>query len=225
MRAIMESAFDGIYLVTVLVLGVLVLRRAKGRAQYVLFGAMAIVLGCGDAFHLVPRMLSLNMPERDFTSALGAGQLVTSITMTIFYVMLYHVWRLRYGIAGKTGLTALVYALAAARIALCLFPQNRWTHADAPYAWGIWRNIPFALLGIVIIVLFYRSAKRNQDRDFRFMWLAVALSFAFYIPVVLLADAYPLVGMLMIPKTCAYVWVVCMGYLAAGRKPEFLAKG
>lgn len=29
--------------------------------------------------------------------------------------------------------------------------------------------------------------------------------------VVLWADAFPPVGILMIPKTCAYVWVVLMG--------------
>jgi hypothetical protein len=46
------------------------------------------------------------------------------------------------------------------------------------------------------------------------MWLAVALSFAFYIPVVLFADAVPAIGMLMIPKTCAYLWIVWMGFTA-----------
>ena len=40
------------------------------------------------------------------------------------------------------------------------------------------------------------------------------LSFAFYIPVVLWSDAYPLVGILMIPKTCAYVWTVAIGFNA-----------
>ena len=44
------------------------------------------------------------------------------------------------------------------------------------------------------------------------MGLTIILSFAFYIPVVLFADAYPLIGMLMIPKTCAYVWTVLIGY-------------
>ncbi|MCI5995058.1 MAG: hypothetical protein MRZ45_03780 [Blautia sp.] len=33
-----------------------------------------------------------------------------------------------------------------------------------------------------------------------------------YLPVVLFADAVPVAGMLMIPKTCAYVWAVVMGY-------------
>lgn len=42
----------------------------------------------------------------------------------------------------------------------------------------------------------------------------IVLSFAFYIPVVLWADVIPMIGMLMIPKTCAYVWTVVIGYNA-----------
>ena len=127
-------------------------------------------------------------------------------------MLLYYVWRLRYQVQGKNGLTAAVWLLAAARAALCLFPQNEWLSADAPLSWAIWRNIPFALLGLLVIVLFYREARRAGDRAYRFMWLTIVLSFAFYIPVVLWADSAPLVGMLMIPKTCAYVWTVLIGY-------------
>lgn len=49
------------------------------------------------------------------------------------------------------------------------------------------------------------------------MWLTIVLSFGFYIPVVLWADAVPMIGMLMIPKTCAYVWTVLIGYFAMKR--------
>ena len=79
-------------------------------------------------------------------------------------------------------------------------------------------NIPFALLGMVIIVLFYRSAREQGDRAFGWMWLTIVLSFAFYIPVVLWADTIPMIGMLMIPKTCAYVWTVLIGYFAMKRE-------
>ena len=113
---------------------------------------------------------------------------------------------------GKRNLTVIVYVLALVRVILCLFPQNEWTHADAPISWGIYRNIPFALLGLLVILLFYKSAKERKDRSFRFMWLTIVLSFGFYIPVVLWADAIPVIGMLMIPKTCAYVWTVVIGY-------------
>lgn len=215
MQAIMETSFDMLYLVTVLTLGIRMLRQCGGRAQFRLFGAMAVVLGAGDAFHLVPRAVALcTTGLESFTVALGAGKWITSITMTVFYVLLYYVWRLRYQVSGRRGLTALVWVLAALRIGLCMMPQNRWLSADAPLSWGIWRNLPFAALGVVIIVLFYGSAREHKDKAFRWMWLTIVLSFAFYIPVVLWADAVPMIGMLMIPKTCAYVWTVVIGWRA-----------
>ena len=54
MQAIMETSFDIVYLVTVLTLGIKMLRQCGGRAQFRLFGAMAVVLGAGDAFHRCP---------------------------------------------------------------------------------------------------------------------------------------------------------------------------
>ena len=139
MRAVIETVFDIFYLVTVLTVGIRMIRDSKTGTQFRLFGLMAVVLGAGDAFHLVPRALALC----------------------------------------TTGL------------------EN--------YA------VP---LGLLIIVLFYRSAKQNNDKAFRWMWLTIVLSFGFYIPVVLWADVNPMIGMLMIPKTCAYVWTVLIGYNA-----------
>lgn len=213
MQAVMETLFDIIYLVTVITLGIRMIRGAAGRKQIRLFGIMAVVLGCGDAFHLVPRAYALCTDGlANHAAALGFGKFVTSVTMTVFYVILYHIWRNRYHVTGENGLTAAVWGLAAVRILLCFMPGNDWLSAEAPLSWGIYRNIPFAVLGLVMIVLFYQKAKETQDGGFRFMWLAITLSFGFYIPVVLWADAIPPVGALMIPKTCAYVWMVAMGY-------------
>ena len=196
MQAIVETLFDAAYLITVITLGILMIRRSNGNVQYTLFGWMAVVLGAGDSFHLIPRALALcTTGLESYTFALGLGK-----------------WR--YQIVGKRGLTAAVYVLAAARVVLCMMPQNRWLTGGAPLAWGIYRNIPFALIGLLVIVLFFRSAKARDDRAFRWMWLTIVLSFGFYIPVVLWADVVPMIGMLMIPKTCAYVWTVLIGYKA-----------
>ena len=215
MQAIMETAFDAVYLVSVITIGVLMIKGSKGGSQFRLFGQMAVVLGCGDAFHLVPRAYALcTTGLENYAAALGLGKWITSVTMTVFYVLLYYVWRRRYKIEGRRDLTAAVYLLAAVRVGLCMFPQNQWLSPEAPLAWGIYRNIPFALLGLLVIVLFYKSAREHDDKAFRWMWLTIVLSFGFYIPVVLWADAVPLIGMLMIPKTCAYVWTVLIGYQA-----------
>lgn len=215
MQAIMETLFDAVYLTLVIAIGLRMIRSSQGNRQFRLFGIMAVVLGAGDAFHLISRAVALCTTGLEhYTAALGLGKWITSITMTIFYVLLYYVWRQRYHITGRGGLTAAVYVLAGLRILLCMMPQNQWLSANAPLSWGIYRNIPFALLGMVIIVLFYRSAREQGDRAFGWMWLTIVLSFGFYIPVVLWADTIPMIGMLMIPKTCAYVWTVLIGYFA-----------
>lgn len=215
MQAIVETLFDAVYLIFVITIGIIMIRGSKGNHQFRLFGWMAVVLGVGDSFHLVPRALALcTTGLENYTVSLGIGKWITSVTMTVFYVLLYYVWRQRYQIKGRQGLTAAMYILAGLRIILCMMPQNRWLSAEAPLSWGIYRNIPFALLGLLVIVLFYRSAKEYEDKAFRWMWLTIVLSFGFYIPVVLWADTIPMIGMLMIPKTCAYVWTVLIGYSA-----------
>ncbi len=262
MQAIVETLFDAVYLISVITIGIIMIRGSKGNHQFRLFGWMAVVLGVGDSFHLVPRALALcTTGLENYTVPLGVGKWITSVTMTVFYVLLYYVWRQRYQIKGRQGLTAAMYILAGLRIILCMMPQNRWLSAEAPLSWGIYRNIPFALLGLqgltaamyilaglriilcmmpqnrwlsaeaplswgiyrnipfallglLVIVLFYRSAKEHEDKAFRWMWLTIVLSFGFYIPVVLWADTIPMIGMLMIPKTCAYVWTVLIGYSA-----------
>ena len=214
-QAIGETSFDVVYLVLVITIGIMMILKCRNVKQYLLFGIMAVVLGVGDSFHLIPRALALcTTGLESYTVYLGIGKLITSITMTVFYILLYYVWRIRYKVEDKNYLTYTVYGLSALRVILCLFPQNEWLSADAPVIWGIYRNIPFALLGLLIIVLFYNSAKEHKDNEFKFMWLTIVLSFGFYIPVVLWADVYSMIGMLMIPKTCAYVWTVFIGYFS-----------
>lgn len=215
MQAIVESVFDAFYLISVITIGILMIKGSKGNVQFRLFGWMAVVLGAGDSFHLIPRALALcTTGLENYTVSLGLGKWITSVTMTIFYVLLYYVWRKRYKMSGRAAITAAVYGLAGVRIVLCMMPQNQWLSDESPLSWGIYRNIPFALLGLLVIVLFYCSAKEHEDRAFRWMWLTIVLSFGFYIPVVLCAYRIPMIGMLMIPKTCAYVWTVLIGYFA-----------
>lgn len=215
MQAIIETLFDVCYLLSVITIGIRMVKSSKNSRQFKLFGWMAIVLGAGDSFHLIPRMIALcTTGLENFTVALGLGKWITSVTMTLFYVLLYYVWRERYEIKGQKNLTIAVYLFAAIRIALCMMPQNNWLSADAPLSWGIYRNIPFAVIGLITIVLFYTSAKQNNDTAFKWMWTTIVLSFGFYIPVVLWANTIPMIGILMIPKTCAYVWTVVIGYNA-----------
>lgn len=216
MQSIGEIIFDIFYLVTVIILASKILQLSRGRKQYQLLGSMALILGLGDAFHLIPRIFALscnNFPQ--FAFYLGLGKLITSITMTLFYVLLYYVWRERYHVNSTKRLNLTIWFLASLRIVLSLLPMNDWFTLEQPLAWRIYRNIPFLIMGVIIILLFAQAAKQYKDKELGYVWLAVVLSFAFYLPVVLWSDFLPLIGLLMIPKTCAYICLVFMAYQAA----------
>lgn len=212
MEKIVEILFDCSYLISVITMGIIMIRKSNNSKQIKLFGIMAVILGLGDSFHLVPRVYALSTDGlENHYGILGFGTFVASISMTVFYVILYHIARIRYSF-NILGLTSLIYLLAFVRIVLCLFPQNEWMAQSPSFSWAIYRNIPFLLLGLLIIKLFARETKKFDDKPFKWMWLAITLSFAFYIPVVIWSETYPLVGVLMIPKTIAYVWIVIMGF-------------
>lgn len=213
MQAIMEPIFHVVYLTTVITLGIKMLTKSKDNEYFKLFGAMSVILGLGDSFHLIPRIYALlTTGLENHAPALGFGKFVTSITMTIFYLILYKIWKKRFDIKDSKKLDLTMYVLAAVRIILCFFPQNDWLVNNPPVSWGIYRNIPFAIMGIIMIYLLYSYGAKNKDRDYKNLGIAVTLSFGFYLPVVLWASENFFVGMLMIPKTLAYVWVVLIGY-------------
>ena len=205
-----ESTFDILYLIFAIASGCVMLAKARNRTQK-LMGLSALVLGLGDAFHLVPRVLNYFV-NTDLTAALGVGKLVTSVTMTVFYVLLYYVWLGYYNENENKRVTAAVWLLAAVRIALCAFPQNGWLQNSGDMSWGIIRNVPFVALGALICVLYL--CKRNERRRFRPVWIYIMLSFLFYIPVAVGAGAVPMLGMLMLPKTVCYILLILTFLLA-----------
>ena len=182
MQAIMETLFDIVYLCTVITMGILMIRRAKGHKPPLLFGIMAVTLGCGDAFHLIPRAFALCTDGlANHAAALGAGKLITSITMTVFTfccTMCGSCATTKKLRPHRGGLPVGGSAGGPVPVPAERLAQRR----SAPLSWGIWRNLPFAAMGVVIIVLFFREARAANDRPFRFMWLAITLSFAFLHP-------------------------------------------
>lgn len=211
-QAIAETVFDILYLGFALYAGLTML--LKGNTPLIKkAGLMAALLGAGDAFHLLPRCYALwTIGLEANAAALGIGKLITSITMTVFYLILYYIWRDHYRITGRKNLTKAMWGLSVLRTALCLLPQNQWLSYRQPLLFGVLRNIPFAIMGIIIIMIFAQENRQKKELAFRSMPLAVALSFGFYLPVVLFSGTAPAVGILMIPKTLAYVWIVFMSW-------------
>lgn len=198
-----ETTFDILYLLFAVLTGIVILIKRRNKND-VIMGTAALILGIGDSFHLVPRVLNYFI-GRDLTWYLGFGKLVTSITMTIFYILVFLLYRSVYDrndrSAVNTGIA--VYVLSAIRIALCLAPGNNWFSGEGTVLWGILRNLPFIAIGAIIVCIYFNV--RREDKCLKRLWLYTALSFLFYIPVALFAPLLPALGMLMLPKTVCYI--------------------
>lgn len=75
---------------------------------------------------------------------------------------------------------------------------------------SIIRNAVFAVTGIGVICLYAISGNTYGYHMTR-MVAAIIISFGCYLPVTLFSKTKPRVGLLMIPKTCAYMWIIVMG--------------
>lgn len=202
-----EIIFDVGYLVSAFIMGISFF--ISPTSIRLLAGIMALLLVFGDMFHLVPRIQVIRTQDEErFRPALGRGKQITSISMTIFYLLLWQIGLYLSDSQVASVWTILLYGLAAVRILLCFFSQNGWLDRYPPVRWGILRNIPFGLMGILVAGFFFFS--RHQFPHMYFMWLAILLSFAFYVPVVLFANRNPKIGMLMLPKTCCYLFIIGM---------------
>lgn len=213
LRAVVEIVFNIVYLGSLLLVEFNIWQRTLSEFN-LLYGLLVAVLLLGDACHLLPRVYYLfttgEVPLH--TVWLGIGKLLTSVTMTVFYVLLVELYSIYYSVQLSWSQYAVMYTLLVLRLVLVCCPQNAWFSGKQIGNWHLYRNVPFLLLGIWVIALFVQAPALVGTEAWRSIPVAISLSFIFYIPVVIFAPKYPKVGALMLPKTCAYMWLVLMLY-------------
>jgi hypothetical protein len=218
-RIWVEVLFNIIYLVIIWTLVIMMARRLphvapEDRAVAKRLMWAFALLALGDTGHVGFRVVAYALGGLDAHPVLvGMGALSTAFTVTLFYMLMVDIWRLRYNKSlGVFGWFLL--AVGALRLVVMLFPQNQWGQIVAPYNWSLLRNSLLVVQGLGVMVLLLRDAIRSGDAPFMWIGVMIALSYAFYAPVILWSAAAPLLGMLMIPKTCAYVAVAIIAYRA-----------
>lgn len=209
---LMEAIFDICYLTFDLIAGILFFAFSKGNVLFILYGILTLTLCGGDAFHLIPRVVRAFKGSNDkIKKQLGIGLQVSSITMTVFYILLLYIWKNTFTeIKAPVALELIIWISALIRIVICFLPQNNWCTDEGNMKLSVIRNSVFALTGIGVIILYVVSGNK-YDLHMTRMVAAIIISFGCYLPVTLLSKKMPKLGLLMIPKTCAYIWMIVMG--------------
>jgi hypothetical protein len=189
--------------------------RACGMLFLGAFGLLAL----GDTGHVGFRVWAYARGSLDTTIRLlgrhvglvGLGALSTSVTVTFFYALLLLVWQRRFG-KPLGWLGKVLLAAAAVRLIVMVFPQNEWNNSVPPLTWSIIRNIPLVVQGLGVAYMILRDAGASGDPVFRWVGIMILVSFGFYLPVILFVQRVPVLGMLMVPKTIAYVVIAWLAY-------------
>jgi hypothetical protein len=220
----MEIVFNVAYLVVVWgLVGAMVLRRAtvapadESVARLVRWAFALLALG--DTGHVGFRVLAYATGGLDTQFSLfgrqiglvGLGALCTAVTVTLFYVLLLETWRVRFG--SRYGwFEYVLLAAGAVRLLLLIPAANQWNSVVPPQPYVLYRNLPLVLLGLGTAFLILRDARRAGDRAFSWIGIMIFVSYACYLPVILFVQQLPIIGMLMIPKTMAYLVVGFVAY-------------
>ncbi|MFN2172110.1 MAG: hypothetical protein ACK2UF_11855 [Candidatus Promineifilaceae bacterium] len=229
-RMWMEISFNIVYLIVVWGLVILMIRRQPGVAEADkpvtrLFIWAFAFLALGDTGHVGFRVLAYAGGDLERTISLfgrdvglvGMGALATAVTVTIFYMLMLVIWQRRYDKPyGWFGW--LLFAAGIARLLIMLFPANEWNNTVPPQPWSLYRNLPLMIQGLGVVYLILRDSRAAGDRPFTWIGIMILLSYAFYIPVILFVQKMPLIGMLMIPKTMAYVGIALIAYYSLFRQ-------
>jgi hypothetical protein len=155
----------------------------------------------------------------------GIGALATAITVTFFYMLMLEAWRVRYG-RSRAGLGyAVLMAAGVIRLLMLIPPANQWNNVVPPQPFGIYRNLPLMLQGLGLAYLILRDAWANRDRPFLWMGVCILISYACYLPVIFFVQQVPVLGMLMMPKTLAYLAIAIIAYRALWRRPALVTDG
>ena len=218
-RVWVEVLFNVTYLAVIWSLVAMMIRRLPavhqaGRAVASrLIWAFAL-LALGDTGHVGFRVVAYALGGLEAHPLLvGLGALSTAYTVTLFYMLMVDVWRLRFRTAlGWFGW--LLLAAGVVRLIVMVFPQNQWDQVVPPYEWGLFRNAFLVVQGLGVMALILRDAIRERDAAFTWIGAMIGVSYAFYAPVILWVATVPMLGMLMIPKTCAYVAIAIIAYRA-----------
>ncbi|KAK8805500.1 hypothetical protein WA158_002156 [Blastocystis sp. Blastoise] len=217
-----EVVFDIAYLITIFTMSILMFVKPKTNLAYKGFGLMALLLGLGDSFHLVPRIIAnIKNDFESMTVPLDWGKFISGITMTFFYDLLYEILRQRYQINERGWFDYVYYILTVGRVLQLCDPRNEWFSKNTNMMLQRTRNICFTIMGIMIIVYSYIVTHNTPNDSLRYLWISITLSFVFYAVVVYLPQ-YKFLGFFMMPKTLAYVWLVIMCYMTGDEMLEKL---
>lgn len=203
------------------------------KKQYFFIGFTFLTLAIGDVFHGLGMYLQLATnnklaPVQLFGSTIyiePISLIFDSVMVTLFYMFwqFFMVWR--YQNEKLLNIDYVLLLMAFIRLVMIFMPYNWWGLTPPPGELNLRpiHNTFFILFGLIVVIrtmLYSRDAKKvsedpviqKQEYAIFLTGFCFIISFLFYTLTIALIPINPAAGMLMIPKTFAYIAAIIIIY-------------
>lgn len=205
MHLFIKSSFYIIFLGLSLFVSLRLLFRSRRSTSDLLLGLFVLVLGVGEGFHIVPRIIELFTGDTVlYSSAIEIGRVVSSSVILFTYTLLIFFNRMYNDTTESKKIYVILLVLGLIGVLLNVVYKD-----SVNYSVILLRNLP--LMGIGLYVILQLKQSMATDSRFKYLWLALILSLVFTLGFELLSSNYEFFIILMMPKVLMFIWVIVMG--------------
>lgn len=212
-QKIFEPILHIVYLFIIIMLSRYFIVNSLGKRYYKIFASLSLLFGLADVFYLIPRMYAiLTSGIADNIRAIGWGRMGYTILITLFYMVLYDAYNVRFNKRKNKGLDKTIYGLGIVRILISLLPGNNWFQLVSSSGFAILRFVPLLLMGILLSIITYIHGKKYEDRGYKLISLMIILSILFIEPIAIVAEKPTAIIIFTIIRTISIMSILLIEY-------------
>lgn len=212
LQRIIEPIIQIIYLTIVFLISSYMYRNSLSNKLYKIFATLALVLGIADSIYIIPRMYALlTTGIEDNLNHIGWGRMGNAIAITVFFLILYDAYNIRYNKRLNPNLNRTLLTLSTIRIILCLLPYNEWFNLIPNSKFALIRFIPLGMMGILLLIILFKQGNKLGDTNFKIIAFTTFIALICLEPRIYFSEGIGL-PIFTIIRSISLVIIVLVGY-------------
>lgn len=213
MFKILEAAIYFTYLTLILYMARYMIRNSKSENLYKIYGSLAYVLTLADGIYMIPRVYAiLTTGIEDNLSIMGWARIGSSIIVTIFFLLVYDLYNVRFSKKENKRLDRTFTTLGLIRFILILLSFNDYFQLVATNVFSLIRFIPLVLMGLLLFLVINLHSKKHKDKSFERTSYLVLIGLFTTEPYMYFVDKPAFIAIISGIRILALAAIVLIGY-------------
>jgi hypothetical protein len=213
MVKLLEAAGFALYLITILYIGTYISRNNTGNKSHLVFGYLAFILAMAESLYFIPRLYGLLTDGlENHLRILGFGRIGQMLILTLFFLMLTDLVKVRFNLKRKLPMDKLLLALLLFRAVIGLFPQNQWFQLVPDSTFIFLRYIPLVLYVLFLTMTILAHSLKKNDPSFVVISILLLILLMFVEPSIWSIEKIWLTYIMASARGILFVTILFIGF-------------